>query len=145
MKRILLTLSIASTLCGSVVNAGAHGCGFHFWIGIPFLFGIGFGVPCSSYPYACGYPVYTYPAHTESPCQTQTATVEAPAPVPGPPIAQLWAPTTPGTGAWVHEPEPYHYTPSVVAKTTTAPAPAGAQTVSVSKTADGVTVYSISQ
>src|SRR5262245_26569460 len=112
MKKILLILSIAFSLCSSPVNASASGCGFHFWIGIPFLFGIGFGAPCG-YPYTCGYPVYSHPTHTDSPSQAHVAPIEATAQSPASQIGQLWTPSTPGAGAWISDPQPYFYSPTI--------------------------------
>jgi hypothetical protein len=154
MKKIGLALSLVLALGG---NAMAHGC-WHCWgfwpsfsigIGLGGAFGCSLGLCPGCYCYCgCGYPAYSYaysqPAYAYAPPANY---VDPPAAVPSPakgPEPSPWVPSTPGAGRWVPDPTPYSYTPAV-----TATRPAQAQTtlrqvVTMTRSGDGIPVYSIS-
>jgi len=144
MKKIGLTLSLVLALGG---NAMAHGC-WHCWgfwpsfsvgIGLGGVFGCSLGVRpgCSCYC-GCGYPAYScdysQPAYAYAP----------PANYVDPPQPSAWVPSTPGAGRWVPDPTPYSYTPAVTAPRPAEPKTALRQVVAITRSGDGIPVYSIS-
>jgi hypothetical protein len=141
MKKIGLTLSLVLALGG---NAVAHGCcgfwpSFSIGIGIGAVFGCSLGVGPGCYCYCgCGYPAYScaypQPAYAYAP----------PANYFDPPQPSAWVPSTPGAGRWVPEPTPYSYTPAVTATRPAEPKTALRQVVTMTRSGDGIPVYSIS-
>ena len=99
MKNVRLILVLAVALCGSTANVSAHGCGWGFHCGIPFVsFGFGFGLGAScgwpAYGWGCGYPAYAYTQPADAytytapaACYAQPATVAMPAAPDPAPIA----------------------------------------------------------
>ena len=131
MKAIRMLLTSSFALGASALNASAHGCGFSIGFCIPFFsFGIGFGCggPC--------YPAYTAPTYAYS--QPAIYSDPAPsAPVTVPQENYRWTPSTPGTGKWIPESQPYTFTPVA------GPSPRKAETVSVASSPEGIKVYTI--
>ncbi len=154
MKTIRLILGTALILCTSTVRAPAHGCGFGFYVGIPFLVGIGFGIGAGcAYPaYGCAYhypayPYYPHPAYAYNPPANYAPPLAAtPEPSPAAPVvtqSPVWVPSTPGAGHWVPDPQPYQYAPPVAAKPPPSATSDPAQTVTVTKSPEGIPLYII--
>ncbi|HYG35414.1 MAG TPA: hypothetical protein VEC99_11550 [Clostridia bacterium] len=124
MKTLGLVLGIAATLCTSTLNTQAHGRwhGGGFWPIWGFGLGLGLGTALSyrEYPsYYTYYPsyTYTYPSYAYNPPANppQPATPPpAATPSAAPAVSQdpTWVPSTPGTGKWVPDPQPYRYQPA---------------------------------
>ncbi len=122
MRTIGLVLSVALTLCTGTLNARANGggCGgCFFW---PFMaFGLGLALASSSQAHTVSYyPVYVSPPGPVYVPQTPAA---EPANPPAP-VATSWVPSTPGSGKWVLDPQPYSCLPAraIASHPTVAPA-----------------------
>jgi hypothetical protein len=102
------------------LGLGGLGCGCYCGPGYP-AYGCAYSQP--AYGYGYGAPAYGYPANYIAP----------PAPAP----SYDWVPSTPGAGHWVPEPAPYRYTPACAL-------PRLRQAVTVTRSPDGIPVYSIS-
>ena len=167
MKTIRHILSIALILCANGAGFEARACGVSLSLCVPFVsLGIGFGLgghcggpaigfgigaSCAGPAYGCayGYPgcAYPQPAYaSDPPANYALAATASPAPA-APPVAETpaWVPSTPGAGHWVPDPEPYSYTPGPTVKRTSAVSAGTPQTVTVSRSAGGVPVYSVNR
>jgi hypothetical protein len=115
MKKLRTLLGIAFILGSTTLQAPAHGCGFGFYLGIPFLFGLGFGLgaQCANpyyYPgYYCGVPADGHAQTATAPSAPSDMSMSAP------PSALArgadWVPSTPAPGHWIQDPNPYQYAP----------------------------------
>jgi len=153
-------------------HTGGHFGGGHYYAGGHYYrsahwyggwwaptFALGFGLgslwsyPRDYYPpygYGYYYPGYRYvytqpvsPAPTVPP-QKPPAQVEVPQVTP-PPEPQPWVPSSPGTGSWVPDPEPYSYQPGHVSAARPLETTKTTHTLSITTSAGGVPVYSNSE
>jgi len=155
MKRIVLGLAVAATLCTSSINVRAYGCyygGPCFWPFWPLALGAGIALGSSiAYSHSYSSPTYVYapppyaysysqPANTySSSTSVQPASVQHDSSAPAPVYAEVspWIPSTPGAGHWVPDPSPYTYG--------AARAPVVVETVTVTNSIGGVPVYTVSR
>jgi hypothetical protein len=142
MKTIGLVLSVALTLCTGTLNARAHGggCGgCFFW---PFMaFGLGLALASSSQAHTVSYyPVCVPPA---GPAYAPQAPAAEPASAPAP-VTASWVPSTPGSGKWVLDSQPYSYVPArvIAAHSTDAPT---TRVVVVTNSPGGVPLHIVSR
>jgi len=153
MKKIALTLCFALVL-GSNAMAHGHWCGWGFWPRLSIGFGLGavFGISLRCGPdywsdSRC--PVYTCP-YSQPACDYATPVYDPPPPAPAAftpdkaPSPADWVPSTPGAGHWVPDPAPYRYTPPAAVRRTAGARPVPRQTVTVTRSREGIPIYSIS-
>ena len=145
MKKIVLVLTTALSLWVGSPNAVAHGggCGVGFWPFFPFGIGLGIGYSFAACNYGYRYPGYVYsqPTSYAYPPTTYNQPAASAPVASAPPESPVWVPSTPGAGKWVPEPHPYSYTPTAVGKVSTMVNPS--PTVTISKPAQGMVVYTV--
>lgn len=158
MKAIVAALSLVLGLSPSALGGGYHGGHCDGWWFAPGLaFGLGLGALSAyswstreyypPYSYTYSYPAYgcvaSQPPRTPVPADLPQAETAQPQPAPAPePQPQHWIPSSPGAGTWVPDPEPYSYTPTQPASAKPSKTAPANETVSVTTSLGGVTVYS---
>ena len=153
MKKIGLTFSLVLTLGGNAMACGwcCFWPSFSIGIGLGGIFGCSLGVGPGCYCYCgCGCPAYSCaysrPAYAYSYAPAANY-IAPPAAVPGParaPEPSPWVPSTPGAGRWVPDPTPYSFTPAATATTLPEAKPALRKVVTMTRSRDGIPVYTIS-
>ncbi|HEY5911708.1 MAG TPA: hypothetical protein VJA21_13995 [Verrucomicrobiae bacterium] len=168
MKVLTVTLSLAAGLSLNALAARHVSFGFHghhggYWCGDAFVPGLALGIglgALATYPwggrdyyyypaygYGYYYPSYAYayppPANAapSTPAANPTPANEAPQPAPAPETPP-WVPSSPGSGTWVPDPEPYSFTPGQPATPKSSAAAKVDQTTSLTTSPGGVPVYS---
>jgi hypothetical protein len=126
-----LGLGLGGLGCGLYCGAGYPAYGYAYsqpaygYTAPAYGYGYGYGAPAYGYGYGAPAYGYGYPAND----------IDPPAPSPAP--SYDWVPSTPGVGHWVPEPAPYSFTPASAL-------PRLRQAVTVTRSPDGIPVYSIS-
>jgi hypothetical protein len=167
MKRLVLTLGLATALATSTFAGGYYGGGYHGgggyyggyhgcgsgWYGgscwwPAFAFGIGLGAVATAASYAStptyySAPVYAYPyaqpVYVSNPSAKSTAAVAAVQDPPKPKETPAWVPATAGAGRWVPDSTPYAYNSG-----SASPAAAAPQVASSSVTVTQRVNYAVS-